>query len=644
MASILNMVKEKAAHLALLTLVLCAALHPAPALAAWWNGDWTARAKITLDTSSSGANISDPIGTIPVLVRLHSGNFQFDKAKQDGSDIRFVAGDDKSPLSFHIEKFDSLLGEALVWVNVPDLKPGAQTVLYVYYGNTKASSAGDAKATYDSNTVLVWHFGEKAGPAQDATRWGNNALNAGLPDNAAVIGSGIRFDGQAQVQLPASPSLVWREGQPLTWSMLVNSGAPQPGAVLFSRRDSVNAFIIGFDNGVPYVSVTNAGGTQRASATAPVAPNAWHLLTVSANGGRIALFLDQAEVGTVAASIPALNTPALLGGDGGVDPGFVGQADELEIANVARPAGYIAAAAVSQGSDNSKFETFANDEDGGGSWIPADLLIIIKSVSLDGWIVIGILTVMLVVCLVLMVDKTATLLRVVKGNKLFERKFEALSNDLTILDHDEAASMGGLVQERERQTMAASPLFQIYHVGSREIALRAQTYKDFASTGLAAESLAAIRASMDAKMVRELQSLRQMMVVLSISIAGAPFIGLLGTVIGVMNTFAGIGVSGSVDIGSVAPGMSSALMATVAGLATAVPALFAYNIFTSIIKNMRDEMQVFVDEFVTKMAEYYRPSAAELPEARLQALATQIVARIGSLYRPGPTLVPSAGE
>ncbi len=642
MKRILNTVKANAANLLLFVLVLGAALQPVPALA-WWNGDWTARAKITLDTTSAGANINDPIGSVPVLVRLHSGNFQFDKAKQDGSDIRFLAGDDKTPLRFHIEKFDSLLGEALVWVNVPDLPPGAKTDLYVYYGNAKANGAEDAKGTYDASTVLVWHFGEKAGPAQDTTRWGNNAQNAGLPDAAAVIGGGIRLDGQTQVRLPASASLAWRDGQALTWALLVNSGPPQPGAVLFSRRDGANAFVIGFDNGVPFVSVTGPAGTQRATGTAPVAANSWHLLTVAASAGRIALYLDRDQVGTVAASIPALTSPAVLGGDSAGAPGFTGQADELEIANVARSAGTIAANAVSQGSDNSKFESFANDEDGGGSWLPVGLLVILKSISVDGWIVIGILTVMLVVCLVLMVDKTATLLRVLKGNRLFQRKFEQLSSDLTALDHDEAVSMGGLVLEGEKQAIGVSPLFQIYHVGSREIAHRATVYKNFASSGLSAESLAAIRASMDGKLIRELQSLRGMMVVLSISIAGAPFIGLLGTVVGVMNTFAGIGASGSVDIESVAPGMSSALMATAFGLGVAVPALFAYNIFQSVIKNMRDEMQIFVDEFVTKMAEFYRPEIEALPEAQMQVLADQIVARIGALYRPG-ALASSAGE
>ena len=73
---------------AMLVLVLLAALWPKPA-AAWWNDQWTLRKKITLDTGQSGAGVSDAIGTTPILVRLHVGNFRFGAAKEDGGDLRF---------------------------------------------------------------------------------------------------------------------------------------------------------------------------------------------------------------------------------------------------------------------------------------------------------------------------------------------------------------------------------------------------------------------------------------------------------------------------------------------------------------------------------------------------------------------------
>src|SRR3546814_7192320 len=71
------------------------------------------------------------------------------------------------------------------------------------------------------------------------------------------------------------------------------------------------------------------------------------------------------------------------------------------------------------------------------------------------------------------------------------------------------------------------------------------------------------------------------MVLLTIAISGGPFIGLLGTVLGVMITFASVAVAGEVNINAIAPGIAAALLATVAGLAVAIPALFGYNYLLS---------------------------------------------------------------
>src|ERR1019366_1064544 len=141
----------------LLLLGLTAALTFPATAHAWWNADWPMRKKITIDTTATGVAIAEPIGTAPVLVRLHDGNFQFTAAKPDGADLRFIAADDQTPLAFHIEKFDSLLNEAFVWVKIPDLKPGTQTSFWLYYGNTgkTAERVDDVKGTYDKDTVII---------------------------------------------------------------------------------------------------------------------------------------------------------------------------------------------------------------------------------------------------------------------------------------------------------------------------------------------------------------------------------------------------------------------------------------------------------------------------------------------------------
>jgi biopolymer transport protein ExbB len=72
-----------------------------------------------------------------------------------------------------------------------------------------------------------------------------------------------------------------------------------------------------------------------------------------------------------------------------------------------------------------------------------------------------------------------------------------------------------------------------------------------------------------------------------------------------MITFAAIAAAGDVNVNSIAPGIAGALVATVAGLAVAIPALFGYNYLLARVKDATSNMHVFVDEFVTRMAEYY---------------------------------------
>jgi biopolymer transport protein ExbB len=89
------------------------------------------------------------------------------------------------------------------------------------------------------------------------------------------------------------------------------------------------------------------------------------------------------------------------------------------------------------------------------------------------------------------------------------------------------------------------------------------------------------------------------------SITGGPFLGLLGTVWGVMNTFAGMAEAGEANLMAIAPGVASALACTLAGLVVAIPALFSYNYLTSQIKNLNADMAVFLDQFSLKLEGTY---------------------------------------
>jgi len=608
----------------LLGLVLGAVLAPGAANA-WWNDDWSQRKPLTVDTGASAAGITDPIGTVPVLVRLHAGNFRFEKARDDGADLRFVAGDDKTPLKFHVEKWDGLLGEAFVWVRLPEIKPGAKTPFWVYYGNAKAPAVEDAKGTFDGDTTLAYHFGERGQPARDWSAWNNGSLTPVTAADGALIGPGLKLDGQAPVTLPAAPSLTWTDGGEMTWSAWIKPGAAQTEATIFSRRDGDKSLTIGLSGGIPFVEISGAG---RAQGVAALPVGSWHHLAVSAGSGQIALYADGTKVAGLAAALPGLAGPAQIGGTGaspaavvvpttkGAPPvqaeplraGFIGEIDELRLSKVARPVGAIKFDAVSQGADGAKLLGFGQDEEK-SSWVSGYFAVILGSVTMDGWVIIGILMVMAGISWVVMVDKAVSLSRLEKANRRFLDLYRQSVGDGSFLDRDDprsVASLGGRLTETDGDVVSSSSLYRLYRVGADEIRTRLNGGRGHA---LSAESIAAIRATLDSTQVREAQSLNRLMVLLTIAISGGPFLGLLGTVVGVMITFAAIAASGDVNVNAIAPGIAAALVATVAGLAVAIPALFGYNWLLIRIKNSAATMNVFVDEVVTRLAELHRHRA-----------------------------------
>ncbi len=582
--------------------------------AAWWNKSWTLRQPVTIDASA----VTGPVGPATVLVRLHDGNFQFSSARDDGSDLRFIAADGKTELPHQIESYDGLLNEAFVWVGLPDVKPGAPETIYLYSGNQEATMAAGTKATdaFDKDTSAVFHFAERGGNPADSTANAGKSETAATTAEGAIIGNGLRLLGNMPFVIPSSPALDWKAGQNLTLSMWIKPSALQPAAVIASRAADQSGLRLLLDQGVPVVDV---GGVQ-CKATAPLTAAAWAHLAVVADGGNIRLFVNGEQAATVAASIPALAAPLVLGG---VKPeasgivGFTGEIDEFRISNNARGTGWIQLAALNQGTTEAaqKFLSLGKLE-GGGTGEQSKLMEhlslfgdIAGNMMFDGWMAIGVCAIMILVGWTVAIRKFLYLNTVEKANSEFQKHWKNLSTDLTALDHgdqDSISSLGGSLDSDGQSLITKSPLYHIYHIGSEEIRHRIGRI-DSNVEGLPGRSIQAIRASLDAGLVHENHRLTDGLVYLTISIAGGPYVGLLGTVVGVMITFAIIARSGEVNVNSIAPGIASALLATVVGLVVAIPALFIYSYLNARIKNSLSLMQVFIDEFVAKMAEFYRP-------------------------------------
>src|SRR5262245_54580846 len=157
----------------------------------------------------------------------------FRRYQADGSDLRFVAGDDKTPLKFHVERYDPTNNLAFLWVKVPRLAGGTATEkIYLYYGNAQAPSAADVGGTYDANQVLVYHFGNDGAP-QDSTAYANNASGSDAEANAAsLIGGGAKFTGGSTITVPSTASLRILPDKGATLSAWVRIEGPQAEASL----------------------------------------------------------------------------------------------------------------------------------------------------------------------------------------------------------------------------------------------------------------------------------------------------------------------------------------------------------------------------------------------------------------------------
>ncbi len=567
--------------------------------AAWWNSDWTYREKITIDAGPKGAALSEDPGRMPLLLRLHDGNFQFLEAKEDASDLRVIAGDDKTPLKFHIESYDGVLGVAFIWIDVPVVALNAPTEIWLYWGNPGAASGADMPGTYDSDTTLVYHFAERNAPPRDSTASGNNAAGPGVTVATSQIGSGLRFDGTSALALHASPSLAIAPGGAITWSAWVKPGDPQANAVIFAKSEADRSFVVGLDQNVPYVSIADGATTQRTTPGDAITPGTWHHIAVTASD-KITLFIDGQARTSLALSLPALAGAGSIGGvldaNGALaGTGFAGELDEVEISKVARNAGFIGAAFASQGAE-TKFVTVGGEEQHAGWFSGGYFGVILKSVTTDGWVVIGMLMVMAVISWVVMVTKSLYVNRVARANGQFLDAFTRAGGDF---ERFEAAAARTATAK-----IATSSLYRIYRAGADELKRRFAT--EAGARFLTPQAIATIRAILDRVTAQEGQRLNRSMVLLTIAISGGPFLGLLGTVVGVMITFAAIAATGDVNITAIAPGMAAALVATVAGLGVAIPALFGYNYLISRIKDTTADMHVFVDEFTTRLAETYR--------------------------------------
>lgn len=169
----------------------------------------------------------------------------------------------------------------------------------------------------------------------------------------------------------------------------------------------------------------------------------------------------------------------------------------------------------------------------------------------------------------------------------------------------------------ESKDMEYSPIAWLFKEGYEELNRIKKIYNNDKIQGHIIEEL---ERSLKKVMIDQINQLGYGMGFLATTGNTTPFIGLFGTVWGIMEAFRSIGLKGSASLAVVAPGISEALITTAAGLAAAIPAVIAFNYFNNKISALRGEMEIFISDFLNLIERYFLKSLShsEKEEKRLE--------------------------
>lgn len=222
----------------------------------------------------------------------------------------------------------------------------------------------------------------------------------------------------------------------------------------------------------------------------------------------------------------------------------------------------------------------------------SDLAYVWHQATLEGKAVIVVLVIFSIFAWSVMATKATQMRRAKKLNQLFESEFRTQKHVLEIFDR--------------RVQVPDCPLFMVYQEGSRELDARLK------GSGLAArkpfttlKAMEYVKRTLERAVAQQSLRLESGLILLAIAVSGAPFLGLLGTVWGVMSAFSYVAIKGSADLKTMAPGVAAALITTVAGLLVAIPSMFGYNWLVHNLRVLTVELDNFAQELVSHMETEY---------------------------------------
>jgi biopolymer transport protein ExbB/TolQ len=205
----------------------------------------------------------------------------------------------------------------------------------------------------------------------------------------------------------------------------------------------------------------------------------------------------------------------------------------------------------------------------------------------------------IIVCLIcfsilawsVMIAKAIQMQRAKRLNQFFRNEYRSQKNVLEIFDR--------------RVQAEGCPMFMVYNNGSYELDARLKLPEGGRKKSVSLKGMEHVKRTLENSVAQESLKLESGLILLAIAVSGAPFLGLLGTVWGVMSTFGHVAQQGKADLATMAPGVAAALITTVAGLLVAIPSMFGYNWLVHNLRVQTVELDNFAQDLVSKMETEY---------------------------------------
>lgn len=331
----------------------------------WYNPSWSFRQPITINHADVTSNQTN----FPVLISISSDSNLASNAQSSGNDILFTSSDGTTKLSHEIEKYDSSTGQLTAWLKVPSLSSTADTVLYMYYGNSGASNQQDKTGVWSNGYVSVWHLQEASGSNSDSTVNANNTTVSGTTSTAGEILNGRSFSGS---DYEYGSLTNWFGGNnTLTAEAWYNVTASSNGPIF-----GVTASPPGGGWDMPFLSANGTtiyGWLWEVNGNSPLSyttTTGWHHLVMTYDpsvSGTESLYIDGTLVKTGTGQYsPSGGTDYWTTNINGAKPSGVssylnGALDEIRASNVARSASWIKTEYNNENSP-STFESLGSEQ------------------------------------------------------------------------------------------------------------------------------------------------------------------------------------------------------------------------------------------------------------------------------------------